>query len=127
MKRYLAIAVLAFAAFGLNVGAANAAPAATVTHYTASYSCSCFGLFTIVGVHVTNTRFPGTDNGTGTATGDRDNFSGTVSDPPAVETVWNDANSGEWCSDYDGQCTTNWSATFEPNGSLTGWAVYPTS
>jgi hypothetical protein len=129
MKKYLVVATLAVAALGVNVGVASASTStkATVTHYTASYSCPCFGDFTIAGVHLTNTQFPGTDNGTGTATGGRDNFSGTVSDPPPAETVWNYTNAGEWQSDYDGQHTTHWSVTFEPDGSLTGWAVYPTS
>ncbi len=128
MKRLLAIAALVVIALGINFGAASASThAATVTHYTAAYTCPCFGDFTIVGLHLTNSRFPGTDDGTGTATGGRDNFSGTVSQPPLTQTVWNDANAGEWCSDYDGQCTTDWSLTIEPDGSLTGWAVYPTT
>ena len=127
MKRSLTVAALSIAALGLNVGSANAGSRATVTHYTAAYSCGCFGDFTIAGVHVTNTQFPGTDNGAGTANGGRDNFSGTVTEPPSSETVWNDGNSGQWCSDYDGQCSSNWTVTFEPDGSLTGWAVYPTS
>ena len=114
MKRSLGLAAITAAALSLGVGVAspstNAANAATVSHYTASYSCDCLGTFTIVGVHVTNQH-----------------FSGTVSQPPSIETVWDLANAGEWCSDYDGQCTTDWSVTFEPDGSLTGWAIYPNS
>jgi hypothetical protein len=127
MKRIAILLAAAGAAAALASGSLAGTSTATVTHYTASYYCGCFGQFTIVGVHVTNTRFPGTDNGGGDAVGGRDNFSGTVSEPPAVETVWNFANSGEWCSDYDGQCTDEWSVTFEPDGSLTGWAIYPSS
>jgi hypothetical protein len=114
-------------ALTMSVGVANAGSRATVTHYTAHYSCGCFGTFDVRGIHLTNTRFPGTDDGLGGATGGRDNFTGTVSEPPATETVWNNSNVGPWCSDYDGQCTTDWSVRFEPDGSLSGWAVYPAS
>jgi len=131
MKGSLVLAAITAAALSLGVGVAspstNAANAATVSDYTASYSCDCLGTFTIVGVHVTNQHFSGSDSGGGVATGGRDNFSGTVSQPPSIETVWDLANAGEWCSDYDGQCTTDWSVTFEPDGSLTGWAIYPNS
>jgi hypothetical protein len=128
MKRLSAVLALAVMALGFNVGAAGATSrAATTTHYAATYTCPCFGVFTIDGVHLTNAQFPGTDDGAGNAVGGRDNFSGTVSDPPATQTVWNDAAVGEWCSDYDGQCTTDWSLTIEPDGSISGWAVYPTS
>jgi hypothetical protein len=128
-RRLLALALIAGT---LSITAASpafaaTASAATVTHYTASYTCSCFGTFTIDGVHVTNKRFPGGDSGGGDAIGGRDNFSGTVSQPPAEETTWKFANAGEWCSDYDSQCTADWSVTFEPDGSLSGWAAYPNS
>lgn len=130
MLRLRRLVVLATVAAALSVSVAGpvlaaSGSAATVTHYTASYTCGCFGTFTIDGVHLTNTKFPGTDGGGGNATGGRDNFTGTVSQPPAVETVWNGGNAGEWCSDYDGQCTSDWSVTFEPDGSLSGWAIYP--
>jgi hypothetical protein len=133
MKKLLVLAAMSIAALSLSVGVASSTAATgsatTVTHYTASYSCDCFGTFTIVGVHITNKQFPGTDSGGGggNATGGRDNFTGTVSQPPAVETVLNEANAGDWCSDYDGQCTNDWSLTIEPDGALTGWAIYPSS
>lgn len=132
MKRTLLItAIAALATFAGPVSSASAdTRAATVTHYTASYPCPCFGQFDLSGVHVTNTEFPGVDDGPDSVatTGGRDNFSGTVSQPPAVEMVFNGANSGEWCSDYDqarALCTMNWSETIEPDGSVTGWAIYP--
>src|SRR6185437_6468667 len=63
MKGSLVLAAITAAALSLGVGVAspstNAANAATVSHYTASYSCDCFGTFTIVGVHVTNQHFSG--------------------------------------------------------------------
>ena len=132
MLRLRRLLVLAAFAGSLALGAASpalaaAGSAATVTHYTASYTCECFGTFTIEGVHLTNTRFPGADSGGGDAVGGRDNFSGTVTAPPPVELVLDYANAGDWCSDYDGQCTRDWSVTFEPDGSLSGWAVYPNS
>jgi hypothetical protein len=128
-RRLLALAVITGT---LSITAASpafaaAGSAATVTHYTASYTCPCFGTFTIDGVHVTNQHFLGSDSGGGDAIGGRDNFSGTVSQPPGEETTWNFANAGEWCSDYDSQCTVDWSVTFEPDGSLSGWAIYPNS
>lgn len=132
MKRPLIVtAVVATVAFAGPFAPASAGPAAaTVTHYTASYPCPCFGAFDLTGVHVTNVRFPGLDAGPYAAatTGGRDNFSGTVTEPPATEMVFNDANSGEWCSDYvqvRALCTTEWSETVEPDGSVTGWAIYP--
>lgn len=127
MKRTIAILAMLVAGLATSVGAAAAGESATVTHYTAHYTCGCFGTFDIAGVHLTNARFPGSDDGQGNATGGRDNFTGTITEPPAVETVWNDENAGAWCSDYDGQCTSDWSVTFEPDGSLSGWAVYPSS
>jgi hypothetical protein len=131
MKKLLVLVATAVAALSISVSVASpavsAAGAATVTHYTASYYCDCFGTFTIAGVHVTNKQFPGNDSGGGNATGGRDNYSGTVSQPPDGETVLNYGNAGEWCSDYDGQCTSNWSLTIEPDGSITGWAIYSSS
>lgn len=131
MKQPLLVtAVIAAATFAQPLTASADAPAATVTHYTASYSCPCFGQFTITGVHLTNKNFPGVDSGPSstTTTGGRDNFTGTVSEPPDAELVLNNANAGPWCSDYDVArplCTTDWSETIEPDGSLSGWAVYP--
>lgn len=135
MKRYLLMA--AMTATLLSVGAAGAsahgkpAGAATVSHYTASYFCDCFGTFTISGVHVTNQRFPGADDGNGDATGGRDNFSGTVSQPPDSEVILaagpGCGSDEQWFSDYDGQATCDYRVAIEPDGSLTGWAIYPSS
>ncbi len=131
MKQPLLLAAIVAAVTFANPLAASAgAPAATVTHYTASYSCPCFGQFTLSGVHLTNKNFPGVDNGPSstTTTGGRDNYSGTVSEPPDAQVVLNNANAGEWCSDYDQArplCTTDWSETIDPDGSVSGWAVYP--
>jgi hypothetical protein len=130
-KPLLMAALAAAASIASPIAVATAdTPAATVSHYTASYPCPCFGQFDLAGVHVTNARFSGLDDGpfSTATTGGRDNFSGTVTQPPQSEVVLTDVNAGEWCSDYDQArllCTTTWSETIEPDGSVTGWAVYP--
>ena len=43
MKKLLALLAVSVPMLGLNMASASASPAATVTHYTASYSCGCFG------------------------------------------------------------------------------------
>jgi hypothetical protein len=131
--RRVLILVAAVAAFGISfsgaVPAAAAGARASVTHYTASYSCPCLGDINQTGVHVTNNEFPGLDQGNGNAIGGRDNFSGTVSNPPAEQLVLtggdpSDPNSA-WCSDYDGQASYQWEWVINPDGSEYGWAVYP--
>lgn len=123
-RRRLIVALAAAAALSAAPTAAAAAGRATVTHYTWAGDCGCFGHIVENGTHVTNTRFPGTDDGNGDATGGRDNFTGTVSDPPAEEMVLSGATDGPWCSDYDGQCTDNWRWAIEPDGTMFGWAIY---
>ena len=125
----LATALLLFAATATAGASGGAGQRATVTHYTAHYTCDCFGTFDITGVHVTNARFPGQDLGGGDAFGGRDNFTGTVSMPPSSEVILS-AGPGcsldeSWFSDYDGQPTCDYSVAIEPDGSLTGWAVSP--
>lgn len=130
-RRLLVVIVTAVGALGLGLAGAGpvAAAGATVTHYTASYSCLCFGDISQTGVHVTNTHFPGTDSGNGTAIGGRDNWSGTVSDPPASQTVFTGGDPTNpdtaWCSDYDGQASYNWEWVINPDGTEYGWANYP--
>lgn len=131
-RRLIVVLAAAVALVAGPAGAASASPAAaeaagraTVTHYTWQGDCGCFGHIVENGVHVTNTRFPGADDGNGVATGGRDNFSGTVSLPPAQELVFSGPGDGEWCSDYDGQCTEQWTWTIEPDGTMSGWAIYP--
>lgn len=63
--------------------------------------------------------------GAGQAVGGRDNFSGTYTNAYSHETVWSGAQYGDWYSDYDGQKTADWQVTFEPDGTFTGWAIYP--
>lgn len=133
MKRATLTLVAALAAAGMSLGGAAPAAAqgsrATATHYTASYSCPCLGDIEMTGEHVTNTEFPGEDNGSHGAIGGRDNFSGTVSDPPAqqVALTGGDPNNPDtaWCSDYDGQASYDWEWVINPDGSQYGWAVYP--
>ncbi|MCA1823063.1 MAG: hypothetical protein ABR520_07160 [Mycobacteriales bacterium] len=128
MKKLLVLVATVAALVSTNAGVASAGgQSATTTQYTASYTCGCFGQWNLQGVHVTNRQFPGVDNGNGDATGGRDNFSGTVSNPPSVETVWSGSTDGQWFSDYSGQPTTTWKVTFRPDGSLTGYAIYPAS
>jgi hypothetical protein len=130
VKRLIVFTAALIAALSVGAGVASSAgQATTVTHYTASYSCDCFGTFQIAGVHITNIQFPGLDSGGGGAVGGRDNFSGTVSLPPASEVVLS-GSSGcgpdeAWYSDYDGQATCSYYVAIEPDGSLKGWAVYP--
>lgn len=133
MKRAVLTLALAIAAVGVNF--AGAAPVAaqgtraTVTHYTASYFCPCLGEISQTGVHVTNDRFPGVDDGNGGAIGGRDNWSGTVSNPPAQQLVFTGGDPGNpdtaWCSDYDGQASYQWEWVVNPDGTEYGWAVYP--
>lgn len=128
-RRRLIVALAAAAALSATPTAAASASAATVSHYTWQGDCDCFGHIVENGVHVTNTRFPGTDHGPGDATGGRDNFTGTVSDPPDQELVLSGPADGLWCSDYNTpetkQCTDDWRWTIEPDGSMSGWAIYP--
>jgi hypothetical protein len=134
MRKILVIATVTATALVSNIGVASAGARATVTHYTASYPCPCFGAFDLSGVHVTNTQFPGLDAGPSSTntTGGRDNFTGTVTQPPATEMTFtgpggtNCDPENRWESDYNGNLfTCSWSETVEPNGSVSGWAVYP--
>jgi hypothetical protein len=135
MRKLLIITAVAASAIVANIGVASAGVAhATVTHYSASYPCPCFGQFDLSGVHVTNTRFPGVDAGplSTDTTGGRDNFSGTVTQPPATEVTFTGPGGtscdpeDQWESDYNGNLfTCAWSETVEPNGSVSGWANYP--
>lgn len=124
-RRRLVVALAAAAALIAGPAPAASAAGATVTHYTWQGDCTCFGHIVENGVHLTNARFAGTDDRLGDATGGRDNFSGTVTDPPEQELVLSGPADGPWCSDYDGQCTDDWRWTIEPDGSMSGWAVYP--
>ncbi|HET6916352.1 MAG TPA: hypothetical protein VFH56_09725 [Acidimicrobiales bacterium] len=134
MRKLLAIIAAGVPVLGLNVASAGASPAATVNHYTASYTCDCFGHFNLSGVHLTNHRFAGVDNGptATTTTGGRDNYSGTVSEPPQTDTTISgpggttcDPND-MWESDYNPNLfTCTWSMTVDSNGVLSGWAIYP--
>jgi len=137
MKRLLVITAFTASALAANLGVASAGgTGATVTHYTATYSCGCFGTFNLAGVHLTNKNFSGVDNGPTSAstTGGRDNFSGTVTDPPESSVTFSgpggascDPDLGElWVSDYNPNLSTcTWSETFNPDGSVSGWAIYP--
>ena len=118
---------------GAGTAAASSPETATVSHYTASYTCPCFGQFNLTGVHLTNAEFPGVDLGPSCAgtTGGRDNFYGSVSQPPAEELVLNGPGGscgpeGRWESDYNANLfTCAWSWTIEPDGTTYGWAIYP--
>lgn len=135
MKRAIlclaAVAAMAAATVGGASSVAAGGTRATVTHYTASYSCPCLGQIDMTGVHVTNSQFPGLDSGDGSAVGGRDNFSGTVSDPPAQQLVLTGGDpsdpSSAWCSDYDGQASYDWEWVINPDGTEYGWAIYPNS
>jgi hypothetical protein len=136
MKKLLILTAVAAAGIATNAGVAGATTAASVSHYQASYSCSCFGQFDLSGVHLTNSRFPGVDNGptADTTTGGRDNYSGTVSDPGLTETVFTGPGgltcdpADMWESDYNPNLfTCTWSLTVEPDGAIQGWAIYPPS
>jgi hypothetical protein len=132
-QRLLLVAVAVVGALGIGLTAASpvaaAGRAATVSHYTASYFCPCFGDISMTGVHLTNTLFAGVDNGGGNAIGGRDNFSGTVSNPPNSQVVFSGGDpsdpSSAWCSDYDGQASYNWEWVINPDGTEYGWAIYP--
>lgn len=136
MKRLLVITAVTASALAANLGVASAGGnGATTTHYTASYSCGCFGTFNLSGIHLTNKQFPGTDNGPTSAstTGGRDNFSGTVSDPPSSTVTFTGPGGSScdidntWESDYNANLfTCTWSETFNPDGSVYGWATYST-
>ena len=136
MRKLLATIAVGAPLLGLNVASAGASPAATVSHYTASYTCECFGHFNLSGVHLTNTRFAGVDNGptAATTTGGRDNYSGTVSEPPQTNlTITGPGGttcdpSDMWESDYNPNLfTCTWSMTVDSNGAINGWAIYPAS
>lgn len=124
-RRRLIVALAAAAALSAAPTAAASATGATVSHYSVQFDCGCFGHIVENGIHVTNTRFAGADYGNGDATGGRDNFTGTVSDPPDHEVVFSGPADGSWQSDYDGQFTNDWRWTIEPDGSMFGWAIYP--
>jgi hypothetical protein len=135
MKRLVILTAISVIAVIGNTGVASAAGTrATVTHYPASYDCPCFGHFDLTGVHLTNARFPGDDQGPSSAStiGGRDNFSGTVTQPPTSPVTWSGpggsscAREDMWESDYNGNLfTCSWSETINPDGSVSGWAVYP--
>lgn len=135
MKNVLALIAAGAPLLGFNVASASASPSATVSHYTASYSCSCFGQFNLSGVHLTNKQFPGADNGPSatTTTGGRDNYSGTVSDPPPTDMTFTGPGGSTcnyddmWESDYNPNLfTCTWSMTVDSDGAISGWAIYPT-
>jgi hypothetical protein len=124
-----AMAAIAAACVGAASPVAAGGTRATATHYTASYACPCVGEIQMTGVHITNAQFAGLDSGEGSAIGGRDNFSGTVSDPPAQQLVLTGGNPSDpttaWCSDYDGQASYDWQWVINPDGTEYGWAVYP--
>jgi hypothetical protein len=124
-----AVAALAVASVGAAAPVGAGGERATVTHYTASYSCPCLGDINVTGVHVTNGQYPGLDSGDHNAIGGRDNWSGTVSNPPAQQLVLTGGDPGDpstaWCSDYDGQASYDWEWVINPDGTQYGWAVYP--
>ena len=134
-RQTLLAMVVAVATLPITAAPASAAGnGATVSHYTASYPCPCFGHIDVSGVHLTNQRFPGSDYGPTSAdtVGGRDNFSGTVADPPDTQLVFTGPGgtncdvSDMWESDYNGNLfTCDWSWTINPDGSTYGWAVYP--
>lgn len=134
MKKLLVLVAVCAPVLGLNMTSAGASTGATVTHYKASYPCTCFGQFNLTGVHLTNSRFQGVDNGpTSTSTtGGRDNFSGTVSQPPQSDVTFTGpggttcAAEDTWESDYNQYLfTCTWSETIDSNGNVEGWAIYP--
>lgn len=136
MKKLFTLIAVVGAGLGTNAAVASAATAATVSHYQASYPCPCFGAFDLSGVHLTNHQFPGVDNGpsAATTTGGRDNFSGTVTEPPATDVTFagpggtNCDPDAMWESDYNANLfTCTWSETVNSDGSVQGWAVYPAS
>jgi hypothetical protein len=135
MKKLLIVAVITASALAANVGVASAGGnRASVTHNTATYYCGCFGTFNLSGVHLTNAQFPGVDNGpsAATTTGGRDNFSGTVSQQPESSVTFTGPGGAScdidstWVSDYNANLSTcTWSETFNPDGTVYGWAIYP--
>lgn len=134
MKKLLVLIAAAAPILASNITSAGATPAATVTHYTASYACPCFGQFNLSGIHLTNTRFAGVDNGPNSpsTTGGRDNFSGTVTEPPQSDVTFSGPGGSTcdpadmWESDYNPNLfTCTWSETINSDGSVQGWAVYP--
>ena len=131
MKRRLVLVLATAAAvLGVTLGASSPAAAAkhirpTVSHYTASYTCDCYGLITMKGVHETNDHFPGVDNGPSDSYGGQDKFHGTVQFAPSTKTVFRGPADGTWCSDYNGQMSDNWEWVIEPNGHQHGWVIYP--
>jgi hypothetical protein len=133
MKKLLILAAVVASALVANIGMASAgSPRATVSHFTARDQCSCFVELDFTGVHLTNTQFPGVDNGptAGTTTGGRDNFSGTVARPPDSEVTVDGSGCTDpqdgWQSDYNHNLfTCDFSWTIEPDGSTSGWAIYP--
>lgn len=133
MRRLLVVLILAGGCL-VAPSVAGASPGATVTQYHASYPCPCFGSFDLSGVHLTNKQFPGVDNGptSSTTTGGRDNFSGTVTEPPSTTVTFTGPGgsscdaSEAWYSDYNPNLTTcTYSETINPDGTVEGWAVYP--
>lgn len=136
MKRAFTVLVIAASAFAMNVGIAAAGGTTTVTHYRADYTCPCNGLHWVLsGVHLTNSHFAGADFGPASnqTVGGRDNFTGTVDPVPVEETMTftgpggtNCADEDKWQSDYNSNLLTcSWSMTVQPDGSVSGWAVYP--
>ena len=76
------------------------------------------------------------DNGPASTstTGGRDNFSGTVSQPPQYDVTFTGPGGSTcdpqdmWESDYNPNLfTCTWSETFQSNGNVEGWAIYPDS
>jgi len=135
MKRFMVLAAVAAAAIATNIGVASAGGnAATVSHYRTDYPCPCFGHIYVSGVHLTNKQFPGVDAGATSAStvGGRDNFTGTVADPPDTQLVFTGPGGTNcdpeemWESDYNANLfTCSWSWTVNTDGSTTGWAIYP--
>jgi hypothetical protein len=135
MKRAFTVLAVAASAFAMNVGIAAAGGTTTVTHYTADYTCDCGLHWVLSGVHLTNPHFTGADFGPDSdqTVGGRDNFTGTV-DPAFVEETTtltgpggaNCADEDKWQSDYNHHLfTCSWSMTLQPDGSVSGWAIYP--
>ncbi len=134
MKKLLVLLAVAAGSLATNAGVADAVTPATVTHYQASYPCDCFGQFDLSGVHLTNRRFPGVDNGPTASTtwGGRDNFAGTVTEPPSSDLTLTGPGTSTcdtdqmWQSDYNASLfTCTWSETINSDGTVQGWAVYP--
>lgn len=136
VRKLLASIAVAAGCLATTETVAAAAPGTTVSHYHAAYPCSCFGYFDLTGVHLTNQKFPGVDNGpdSPSTTGGRDNFSGTVTEPPQTDVTFTGPGGNTcdpdqvWESDYNPNLyTCAWSETINSDGTVEGWAIYPGS